>query len=90
MTTPNKDRAAFEAWCISNGKSIDGHACAAERWLSWQAACADRDLVVAELVEVLSGVNRIIEYGDGDAILDGSGMHTMIKQALTKAQTQGE
>lgn len=63
MTTPDKDRAAFETYAASKGMNLDKYEGAtrcqykdretATSWEDWQAACADRDKRIAELVEPL-------------------------------------
>lgn len=43
-----------------------------------------------QLLEALKMVNRLIEYGDGDAILKGSAAHNIIIQAIAAAQPANE
>ncbi len=68
MTTPNKVREAFEAWAAKNIAEFypDKHDTpndmdylnseVQKAWHGYQAACADRDKVIAELVELIADI----------------------------------
>lgn len=43
----------FEEWCLQNGKSVDGHACAIERRKAWDAAQSSARELVEKMREAL-------------------------------------
>ncbi len=76
MTTPNKVREAFEAWAENELVDFTSDAF----WekvkplalLSWQAACADRDKVIALLKKCESTLEKVGALGSYDAhVKDG-------------------
>ncbi len=95
MTTPNKAREAFEAWFSEGGKYFqsiersktnpDGYKLSQAQcaWSAYQAACADRDKVIAVYKDF---IEEITKAGGKYTYLDQTQIVVDAYAVLTKAQ----
>ena len=85
MTTPNKDRAEFEDWATSENVGVDvrynsSHVTAARN--GYQAACANKNAVIAELVVVMERGIEVSRSGLKVLIADYTAALTKAKESL--------